>query len=282
MDELTIVVIAISICVCISILFVGGFGVYFINLKKTQANDTTTSTTSTKSTSASNTSSLRANDSQSTSKSDIILKTVVPKGKGTELDCTVNLNKYTCTSPVDNKVIMLIEGPIFKISSSTEQDSFKNETINYYIIAPYVFLVDAILSIASGEKVINSLQDLLDFFNDMDKKYILENTIPDKCIQVPIKTREEAKAPYNTTCIFFPGLNKIDAIAKIFEKTFLIYLSNQVLTDYFSMVNDKINQVSPSLTILEYIMYLSLLNKIKNSNYNYYTLCTSDNSNVNC
>lgn len=197
-----------------------------------------------------------------------------------QLDCTVNLNKSTCSDPTNNKIITLTDGPILKLSYSTEKDSFGKTSKNYYIIAPYIFIIDTGISLASKEIIINSLEDLVNLFDTLDKRFISENTIPDKCLNVPIKIREEAKAPYNTTCIFFPGLNKIDSIEKIIQKSLFPYIGDSILTEYFVLINTKLNSQNPTLSVLEYVMYLALVNR--KSNYNYYTLCTSDDQTINC
>jgi len=227
---------------------------------------------------------------QQTQVDQIQLKTKVDQVKKSskQLDCTVTLpsndfvnsGKYTCSDPTNNKIITLTDGPILKISYSTEKDSFGKETKNYYIIAPYIFIINTGISLASKDIIINSLQDLVDLFDKIDKQFVSENTIPDKCLNVPIKTREEAKAPYNTTCIFFPGLNKVNSIETIIEKAFFPYIQNSILTDYFDLINTKLASQTPTLTILEYVMYLALLNR--KPTFNYYTLCTSDDTSINC
>jgi len=68
---------------------------------------------------------------------------------------------------------------------------------------------------------------------------------------------------------------------QILEKTLLPFLSTNILNDYYNMVNLKITN-ELERTILEYVMYLTLLNKIKNFQFKYFTLCTSDNELINC
>lgn len=201
-----------------------------------------------------------------------------------QLDCNVNdsSNKvYDCSNPINNKKIILKNGPIFKLSSSTETDSFGKTTINYYILGSLSFMDEGIISIATKETTINTLVDLLKFFDDMENKFNQNNKIPDKCLNVSIKIREESKPPYNSMCIFFPGLNKIDAIVNILESSLLPFLSNTVMNDYYNMIESKLNN-NTELSILEYTMYLALLNKIKNSQFKYFTLCNSNNEKINC
>lgn len=202
--------------------------------------------------------------------------------KITELDCTINLGeKYTCSNPINNKIITLKNGPIFKLSSSTDIDSFGKATINYYILGSLTFMTDKIISVSMKVININTLDDLLKFFNDAEDDFNTKNTIPDKCLNVSTKIRQDSKPPYNQICVFLPGLNKIDSISQILEKTLFPFLSTNILNDYYNMVNLKITNQLP-LTILEYVMYLALLNKIKNSQFKYFTLCTSDNEIINC
>lgn len=204
--------------------------------------------------------------------------------KTTQLDCNANNlpnENFDCSNPINNKKIILKSGPIFKLSSSTEIDSFGKSTINYYILGSLSFMDEGIVSIATKEITINTLDDLLKFFDNMENNFNKNNKIPDKCLNVSIKIREESKEPYNTMCIFFPGLNKIDAIVKILESSLLPFLSTTVMNDYYNMIDSKLNK-NVQLTILEYTMYLALLNKIKNSQFKYFTLCNSDNEKINC
>ena len=278
-----ILVIVLIFIFCISISSSIGIGIYFISKTNTTQNSSN-SITNSKTTNNTSSPAVKISTTITTSPTPPVIKTPVTTIKGTitQLDCTVNdNNKYTCTDPSTNKIITLVNGPIFKISNSVEKDSFGKETQEYYLIAPFVFIVDAIISVSLKEIPINSLQDLLKFFDDTENRYNTENTIPDKCLKVSIKTREESKPPYNQTCIFFPGLNKIDAIASTIQKSLLPYISDKILNQYFTTIDEKIKS-NKSLTFLEYIMYIALLNHIKKYNYKYYTLCTSDNQIINC
>lgn len=204
--------------------------------------------------------------------------------KITQLDCNVNNlpnENFDCSNPINNKKIILKSGPIFKLSSSTEIDSFGKSSINYYILGSLSFIDEGIVSIAKKEITINTLFDLLKFFDNIENKFNQNNKIPDKCLNVSIKIREESKSPYDSMCIFFPGLNKIDAIVKILESSLLPFLSNTVINDYYNMIDSKLNN-NVQLTILEYTMYLALLNKIKKSQFKYFTLCNSNNEKINC
>jgi hypothetical protein len=231
------------------------------------------------------------------SKTNLTLKlkeTDHSKGDSTQIDCTINKGPiYTCTNPIDNTNIILKNGPIFNISKSIETDLFGSKTENYYIIGAYTFLVDGIVDVSSNDITINSVNDLNNFFNDIENKFESETYTYKKndvvitsqkgllfCQNLPETFRIESPAPYNTTCIFFPGL-KIDAIVKVLEKSFLPYLQQNVLNDYYNTLTTKIS-ISKALTIIEYCMYLALLNKIKKSNFKYFLQCTSDDPNINC
>jgi hypothetical protein len=200
-----------------------------------------------------------------------------------QIDCTVNGNVYKCSNPQNlDKNITITDGPIFKISNSVEIDNFNKSTTDYYIIVPFVFIVDYIVSISTKEIVINSLNDFTKSLDDVERNYNNTNTIPGKCLNIPLKIRTESKAPYNTTCIFFDnGFGKISALSNIIEKSLLPALPDNVLNDYFNLTSNKINTIS-ILTIFEYVMYLALLNKVKNKNNKYLTLCTSDDFNIVC
>lgn len=237
------------------------------------------------------------NTKDTSSKTNLTLKlkeTDHSKGDSTEINCTVNNGQiYKCSNPIDNTNIILKNGPIFNISKSTETDLFKNTTQNYYIIGAYSFLVDGIVSVSSNEITINSVKDLNNFFNNIENKFqstlytYKKNDVVITsqkgllfCQNLPEVFRIESPAPYNTTCIFFSGL-KIDAIVKVLEKSFLPFLQQNVLNDYYDTLTNKIS-ISKELTIIEYSMYLALLNKIKKSNFKYYLQCTSDDPNINC
>lgn len=225
---------------------------------------------------------LSQNTSNSTNNQSLNIKKETSKKISTQLDCTANGNIYNCTNPKNNKIIKITSGPLFKLSSSTDIDSFGKSTINYYILASLTFLSVDIISVATKKKIINTLSDLLNFFNESENNFNKENTIPDKCLNVSTKIREESKAPYNSTCIFYPGLNKIHSIADTLEKALLPFLTDTIMNDYFNMIESNLNN-NTVLTILEYTMYLALLNKIKNSQFKYYTFCTSDdNEKINC
>jgi hypothetical protein len=201
-----------------------------------------------------------------------------------QLKCKVNDDeKYTCINPVNNKMITLTSGPLFKISSSVEIDTFDKQFTDYYIMGSLSFMTQGFISIATNEIIISTLNDLLKFFNDYENIFNKENNIPDKCINVSKEIRLKSEEPYNTMCIFFPGLKTIHTVVKILELSLFPFLPNNVLNDYYNMINAKINNES-SVTVLEYTMYLGLLNKIKTSNFKYYTICTteSDTITVNC
>jgi len=199
------------------------------------------------------------------------------------IDCTVNGNIYKCSNPenLDNTII-ITDGPIFKISYSTEINTFGETTIDYYIIVPFVFIIDYIISVNTKEIVINSLNDFIKSLDIVNQQYINTNNIPDKCLNVPLKIRNDSKPPYNTTCIFFDnGFGKLSAISNTIEKSLLPGIPDNVLNDYFNLISDKIKTTS-TLTVFEYVMYMSLLNKLKNKNNKYLTLCISDDLNTIC
>lgn len=272
--------LCIIVCVCISISAFMSYKTSNSQSNKLFASSTNTANSTTdKKTSTAVT---KQNELNKTNNQSLNIKQDTnSKRTRTQLDCTVNDNIYDCSNPKNNKKIKLISGPLFKLSSSTEVDSFGKSSINYYILASLSFLSTDIISVGTKEIVINTLDDLLNFFNASEDKFNKENTIPDKCLNVSTKIREESKAPYNSTCIFFPGLNKIDVIANTLERVLFPFLPDSVMNGYFNMIESKLNN-DTVLTILEYTMYLALLNKIKNSQLKYFTLCTSDNENINC
>jgi len=198
------------------------------------------------------------------------------KKQSKKLICNIISDKYTCSDPINEKIIItLTDGPIFKISYSIEKEK-DSDVRKYYIIAPYIFIVNTGISLATKEVVINSVQELLALFDKIDTQYISENTLPDKCLNVPTKSRSDSM--YNTTCMFFPL--QIETIEGIIKKSILPYIQESILNEYFNLINKKIAE-NPTLTILEYVMYIALLNRT--SNFEYYTSCKLDNNKgVNC
>jgi hypothetical protein len=278
-----VIIIVIVICSCI-LFIVSSLLIYIRTSTTTSSNSVKNASSNVVKNAATNAvKNAVTNDATNASKNSSTLNTTKVKGKATELDCYVDYKAqvYTCTIPSDKK-IYIKSGPLFKISSSIEKDSFGKISYDYYIIGSTTFLSDNIISVANKEIEINTIEDLLKFFNDMETNFNTENTIPDKCLNVSTKIREESGKPYNTMCTFFPGLNKIDSIASILEKALLPLISDKILNDYYNKIDGLINKQNPELTVLEYTMYLALLNKIKKSNFKYFTLCTSDNDNVNC
>lgn len=205
---------------------------------------------------------------------------VKSKKQSKQLSCKVISDKYTCSDPTNKKtIITLTEGPILKISYSIEKDppDTGTDVRKYYIIAPYVFMVNAGISLATKEIIINSVQELLALFDKIDKQYISENTLPDKCLNLPVKTR--GKSDYSTTCLFF-SLKQIEAIEGIIRKSMFPYIQASILDEYFNVLNKKIAAENPTLTILEYVMYIALLNRT--SKFEYYTTCKLDDTSTNC
>jgi|LakMenEpi03Aug12_release.lakeMendotaPanAssembly.Ray.scaffolds.fasta_scaffold50271_3 hypothetical protein len=205
---------------------------------------------------------------------------VKKQSTSTQLLCKMISDKYTCTDPTNKKtIITLTEGLIFKISYSIEKHPPKTGTDvrKYYIIAPYVFIINASISLATKEITVNSLQELLALFDKIDKQYISENTLPDKCLNLSVKTRGESI--YGTTCIFF-SLKQIDAIEGIIRKSIFPYIQASILDEYFNVLNKKIAAENPTLTILEYVMYIALLNRT--SKFEYYTTCKLEGKSTDC
>lgn len=269
----------ICICSCISLSIIFSFIIY--KTQNSSKNSTQNSTQNSSNNSLKSLSNLSL-ESNTSSKNNVVLPISIAKSNSNskQIDCYINNNISSCTHPINDKKIFLKSGPLFKLSSSVDIDYFNKSTTNYYILASLSFLTEGFSEVATKEIIINTLDDLLTFFNNMENQFVRENTIPDKCLGVSTKIREESKDPYNTVCIFYPGLNTIHSIVDTLEKALLPFLSDKVLIDYYNMIESKLTNIS-ELTILEYTMYLALLNKIKNSQFKYFTLCESDN-NVNC
>jgi hypothetical protein len=204
-----------------------------------------------------------------------IKKSSKATGHGIILDCTINKGNYKCLNPETENSISLIDGKVFKISSSEEIDE-KNTTINYYIIAPLVFLSDILIELSLKELDVDNLEE---FFDYVEYRFNEENKIKDKCLKVPLKIREESKAPYNTTCIFFDGLNKINVLGDVLLDAFIPSIKKRVINEYFDLLLFKIEQES-ALSIIEYCMYLAILKQKKG--FKYVGTCSSDDTSIIC
>ncbi len=205
--------------------------------------------------------------------------------KALPLDCTVKLENnnslYTCTHPDTSKVIKLVSGPVFKLSYSEEVDAFKEKTYDYYIIVPFAFIVDFIVDVSLKEIEFTSLNQFLAEIKKVDQNYESRNSIPDKCLSVPMNTRAESKPPYNTTCIFFPGFTSIGALVSTLQKTFIKEIPENILREYYNMIDAKVKGENPELTVFEYVMYVASMNTVNNTKYRYFGLCDSE-VNITC
>jgi hypothetical protein len=188
-----------------------------------------------------------------------------------------NVTTYTCEHPESAKKIKLVDGPIFKISYSEEIDTFKNKTYDFYIIVPFVFIVDFLLSMSLKEVEFKSVDDFINEINKIDLEYERTNNIPDKCLKTPLQTRRESKDPYNTTCIFIPGFVSLGNLLATLEKTIVKEIPLPILSEYYNIIDEKINKPDPVLTVFEYVMYVASMNRVKNTKYNYVSLCNSAN-----
>jgi len=196
-----------------------------------------------------------------------------------KLSCTIklidNVPLYTCTHPDTSNIIKLINGPILKMSASNEIDSSKNETTSYYIIVPYIFVVDFLISLGLKEIEFKSLDHFIEEIDKLDKMYDDKNTIPDKCLKLPVKTRNESKKPYNTTCIFFPGFSSMSSLITTIQKGFVPLIPIDILIEYYNKIDKKLQDKKPELTIFEYVMYLASMNLVKSKKYRYSSICES-------
>lgn len=280
----------IFLCIfCICILTLGIIGYFVIN------SDNSSSTTS--NSSASNSSTTSASSESSTISETNSKNIVIPNIPGIvnietdstlkpkQLTCKVvedeNNVTITCSHPENSKTIKLISGRILTISSSEETDSFNKITTNYYILVPYIFIVDFVVSLSLKEIEITSVEGFNKTIDELDKKYHETNIIPDKCLKVSLKIRNESKEPYNTTCFFFPGLSSIGSLANIFRKTIIKEIPINILTEYYNIIDKKLQDKSPTITIFEYVMYIASMNLVKNTKYRYFAICNSKN-NIEC
>lgn len=246
--------IYILICCCSLVMssIIIGAVVYYFYSKKINTNTNT-------------------NTVDSNNTKEFINKTVV-KGESLELSCEVKSDLFTCINPINFKNIKLSSGEILKISFSNEQDSFGKKTTDYYIIVPYIFMVDFFIAISSNEIKFTTLDDFLLKIRQIDTEY--ENN--KMCLNLLLKTRSEAKPPVNTTCFFFNFTN-LGSLVKIFEKSLIKYIPVNIIKDYYTKIENKIKN-NEIISIFEYVMYVSSLNTINSKLNTYYSICNSDNT----
>lgn len=288
----TIIIIALS---CFFLLSIVGFVTFFMF-----NNSSTTSTTSTTISSASSNiksgTQLRTQLSQQ-NKPLPKLPIAVPSNKEPRENITFNCyanpgkNLYTCADPSTDQLknITLVDGPILKLSFSEEIQIFtldgkptEKKSLDYYILVPYAFIVDFVIDLSLGAFSIKTLHDLHKTFEKIETTFNKTNTIPDKCLKLKAEIRNAPKEPYNTTCIFFPGLSKLGALADTLEKVLLPYIPEQVQNEYFNSIDTKLQaSKTPTLTILEYVLYLGMLNRIKKKKLSYVMLCSSNDDTLN-
>lgn len=206
-----------------------------------------------------------------------------------DIICTVKFNlesnqeSFTCSNPefssgFSDKNINIISDKIIKISYSKETNSFGKDEYYYYFVLPYAFSVNFLVDLNSKSIVINTLQDLLTALDTVDSNYyndLTSKNIQDKCLNLTRDIRGESKPPYNVACIFFPGgFNKIKGLVSLMQKSFIPALNESVKSEYYDYLVDKIKNTN-TLSIFEYIVFLTLLDSFKLKNYNYVAQCNS-------
>lgn len=212
----------------------------------------------------------------------------LPQTPRTDIICNIKFNtesnesSFSCSNPEYNppsfptKNINIVSDKIIKISFSKETNSFGKDQFYYYFVVPYVFTVDFFVDLNLKNIIINSLDELLIALDNVDSKFnqqLIDKNIQDKCLNLTRLARGESKPPYNVTCIFFPGgFTTIKSLSDLMNKSFLPALNTTVQLDYFNYILNKI-QTTNTLSIFEYIIYLSLLNSLKLKNYNYVAQC---------
>ena len=299
-NSMMIIIILLCVCICFICMSVIGYFAMKSNSSSVlspfiaPSPASTSAQTSALSAAASSSESAKIQVSGSVEKKskDVTIPSIPGVGKfvddksltATQLDCAIKLKEksttytYTCAHPDTYKIIKLINGPVLKISSSNEIDAFNLKTTDFYIIVPFVFIVDFLVSVSLKEIEFKSLQDFIKEIERVDQTYQNTNTIPDKCLKVPVKTRAESKAPYNTTCIFFPGFSSIGALVGTLQKTIVKEIPIKILTEYYNSIDKKLEAKEPELTVFEYVMYVASMNRVKSTKYRYFGTCDSDQS----
>lgn len=176
--------------------------------------------------------------------------------------------------------IQINNDKLLKYSDSTEINKVTNKSKkSYYLLLPYIFSVDYLIKLGADQIKINTLTDLYKFFDDATRdSYNIINKIPDRCEHVSLKIRKTPVKPYSTSCIFVNnGFVGVQSIVQTFEKSLMTKIPQNVKDEYYNMVLSKIKSDNV-LTLLEYIMYITI-HKEKNINkyYDYVTLCNSNN-----
>jgi hypothetical protein len=181
------------------------------------------------------------------------------------LNCKNDISE--CENPLKKgSNIKLITGPLARISYSLEDINNGSER-DYYFYIPYDFIVSFIIEIQSGNVIINSVNELDAKLNIIDEQFIKPRMIPIIFDNVQKKIRNSGVEPYNTTCFFY-NLYNIGDISSLIQKSILPKININILQNYFNNIQKKINETN-TITLFEYIMYITINNYIDNKNIKY-------------
>lgn len=198
--------------------------------------------------------------------------------------------------PNSNRFISIKSGDLIKLSSSQEVDKQGKSYTDYYAYVIYDLIVTFSVGVGlnsaasdqadDGESIpikITNLRELKREFANMER-YFRANYTNTKALC------EQEKPPYNFTCnnlakkyrepkttpeqnilqkyslvCFFYRLNDLGSLVKLFQNTFVKYIDDEIWTQYLEEIKQKINN-GTSITMFEYIMYLTLMNHLEDKN----------------
>jgi hypothetical protein len=202
----------------------------------------------------------------------------------TNITCNIlnNPESIKCIDPQSDinypTYITIINDDIIQISSSINTTKSNRTTTDYYIILPYSFLIDYPIELSTNTIVLNTLDDLLLSFNNIGSNFKTNsNLMPGKCLNVTLDKMTDDV--YKQTCLFFnPAISQLPTIIDTITLILLPYLPASVLNDYYNLLDSTIKNTK-TLTIFQYIMYLALLNNVKQKKY--FSQCNSIQT-INC
>lgn len=167
--------------------------------------------------------------------------------KDTRTVKTFDCKKDVSECKIDDNYIKIKNEGLIRISKQKDSDS-------YYFYTPYYFFSTFLKDIATNEIQINTYEDLL---------YQIEQIEINSCSDFTEK--EINSKEYQTKCIFNKIAN-LDAIVSVLERTLFESVPETILQElYTHLKNIMIKQ--EEITMFEYILYISLDNKINNTNY---------------
>jgi hypothetical protein len=185
------------------------------------------------------------------------------------LNCKADISECENQLQKDN-FIKIISGPLARISYSLETKPDGTIERDYYFYMPYDFIISFLIDLQAGNININSLGELEAKFNVIDQQFTRPRDTPIVYDNILKKVRNASEAPYNTT-VFFYNVFNIAVVSDLINKSILPKINSTILNQYYIKIQTKLNE-SNSITLFEYIMYITIYNYLNNKNLKYVIL----------